>query len=174
MLGTGGLESRDSRTSQNADELGDAGADPEAARGVQGCGRWAPRGRPEQKVQNRAVYRTVVRQDGIKADRSLSHIHALETRATPGDAAAGARARRRARAPGGRGPSRRRAGAIARLPDSRSGSRPFTYGYIAAQIHLTGRRSQLSSRRTLGPAAQGRKRRLEAVNEARGAPERGR
>ena len=92
MLGTGGLESRDSRTSQNADELGDAGADPEAARGVQGCGRWAPRGRPEQKVQNRAVYRTVVRQDGIKADRSLSHIHALETRATPGDAAAGARA----------------------------------------------------------------------------------
>ena len=68
MLGTGGLESRDSRTSQNADELGDAGADPEAARGVQGCGRWAPRGRPEQKVQNRAVYRTVVRQDGIKAD----------------------------------------------------------------------------------------------------------
>ena len=80
MLGTGGLESRDSRTSQNADELGDAGADPEAARGVQGCGRWAPRGRPEQKVQNRAVYRTVVRQDGIKADRSLSHIHALETR----------------------------------------------------------------------------------------------
>ena len=136
-------------------------------------------GRPgvgrSKKCTNRAVLPvTVVRQDGKRGLRSLSHIHALETRATPGDAAAGARARRRARAPGGRGPSRRGAGAIARLPDSRSGSRPFTYGYIAAQIHLTGRRSQLSSRRTLGPAAQGRKRRLEAVNEARGAPERGR
>ena len=146
-------------------------------RGVcRGVAGGAPRGRPERK-KCKTVRCTVPSCVKTESKRTgASHTSTLSRRARPpGDAAAGARARRRARAPpGGRGPSRRRAGAIARLPDSRSGSRPFTYGYIAAQIHLTGRRSQLSSRRTLGPAAQGRKRRLEAVNEARGAPERGR